>query len=96
MSSGPPIPVVYVTAPRCGFCERGQAVLAELGEQFPLQVREIMLDSREGRELAARWRVPYPPLVLIDGRLAAYGRLSTKRLAKLLAARTADTLEVGQ
>jgi thiol-disulfide isomerase/thioredoxin len=85
MSSAEPIAVTYVTAPRCGFCERGREVLADLADILPLEVREVTLDSPEGRALAARWRVPYPPLLLVDGQLLGYGRLSAKRLRRLLA-----------
>jgi hypothetical protein len=84
MTARQPIPLTYVTAPRCGFCTHGRGVLAGLAEEFPLTVREVALDSPEGRAVAARWRVPYPPIVLVDGRLAGYGRLSTKRLRRLL------------
>jgi thioredoxin-like negative regulator of GroEL len=70
------IDVVYVTAPRCHFCERGRDVLADLADRYPRQVREVVLTSDEGREIAARWRVPYPPVLLVDGQLAGYGRLS--------------------
>jgi thiol-disulfide isomerase/thioredoxin len=77
---------LYVTAPRCHFCEGGRAVLAELAERFPLEVREVDLASEEGRAVAARWRVPYPPILLVDGRLVGFGRLSLRRLARDLEA----------
>jgi thiol-disulfide isomerase/thioredoxin len=76
------IDVVYVTAERCHFCDRGRTVLAELAQRYPLRIREVALTSEEGRELAARWRVPYPPIVLIGGRLTGYGRLSAKALER--------------
>jgi thiol-disulfide isomerase/thioredoxin len=82
------IDVVYVTAPRCHFCERGRTVLADLADRYPLQVREVALTSEEGREIAARSRVPYPPVVLVDGHLAGYGRLSARGLDRFLADRT--------
>ena len=84
MTASEAIPLTYVTAPRCGFCELGRGVLADLAGEFPLAMREIALNSPEGREAATRWRVPYPPIVLVDGRLAGYGRLSAKRLRRVL------------
>jgi hypothetical protein len=74
--------VVYVTAERCHFCDRGRAVLAERASRHPLLVRVVALTSDEGRALAARWRVPYPPIVLVQGKLAGYGRLSSKALER--------------
>lgn len=81
------IDIVYVTAERCHFCEQGRAVLDELALRYPLRVREVALTSAEGRSLAGRWRVPYPPILLVDGDLAGYGRLSARGLDRVLAAR---------
>jgi thiol-disulfide isomerase/thioredoxin len=83
------IDVVYVTAPRCHFCERGRTVLAELADRYPLRVREVALTSEEGRAVAARWRVPYPPILLVDGHVAGYGRLCARAVDRLLAVRAA-------
>jgi hypothetical protein len=83
----PPLQVTYVTAPRCHFCERGRAILADLADHLPLAVREVELDSGEGRRIAARCRVPYPPVVLVDGELVGFGRLSVRRLTAELGAR---------
>lgn len=88
------IDVVYVTAARCHFCERGRSVLADIAGRYPLQVREVALTSEEGRVIAARWRAPYPPIVLVDGHLAGYGRLSARALERLLADRTGLRAEV--
>jgi glutaredoxin len=81
--------VTYVTAPACHYCDHGRAVLAELAERVPLEVREVSLDSEEGRQLLAVHRFAFPPAVIVDGRLIAHGRLSARRLARLL------PLEVG-
>jgi hypothetical protein len=81
--------VTYVTAERCHFCERGRDVLAELGARFPLVVREVDLASEDGRAIAARWQVPYPPILLVEGTLAGYGRLCARRLLRDLAIRFA-------
>ena len=93
MSTGRAVAVTYVTAPRCGFCDRGRDVLDDLAQDFPLALREVALDSPEGRALAARWRVPYPPIVLVGERLAGYGRLSARRLRQLLAEHVAAGAE---
>jgi hypothetical protein len=89
------IDVVYITAERCHFCERGRTVLVELAARYPLRIREVALTSEEGRAVAARWRVPYPPVLLVDGDLAGYGRLCARALDRLLAARAAALTEAG-
>lgn len=84
-----PLDVVYVTAQRCHFCERGRVILAELATRYPLRVREVDLGAAEGRTAAERWMVPYPPIVIVDGELAGYGRLSARGLERFLAGRLA-------
>lgn len=78
------VQVVYVTAPSCHYCEHGRAVLTQLGERVPLDVREVTLDSPEGRQLLATHRFAFPPAIIVDGRLIAHGRLSMRRLARQL------------
>jgi thiol-disulfide isomerase/thioredoxin len=84
-----PLQITYVTAPRCHFCERGTTILADLVDRLPMAVREVDLDSDEGRRIAARWRVPYPPIVLVGDELVGFGRLSAKRLTAELTGRVA-------
>jgi hypothetical protein len=78
------VPVTYVTAPACHHCEHGRVVLTELAARVPMDVREVSLDSEEGRRLLATHRFAFPPAVIVDGRLVAHGRLSARRLARLL------------
>ena len=86
MSQPPPaaVQLTYVTAPACHYCDHGRDVLAEIAERVPLEVREVSLDSEEGRGLLAQHRFAFPPAVIVDGRLIAHGRLSARRLARLL------------
>jgi thiol-disulfide isomerase/thioredoxin len=79
-----PIRVTYVTAPDCHLCDHGRHVLAELSEHLPLEVVEVDLDSPEGRQLLATHRFAFPPAVIVDGTLIAHGRVSARRLARLL------------
>lgn len=76
--------LTYVTAPACRYCDHGRTVLAEIAERVPLEVCEVPLDSAEGRHLLAVHRFAFPPAVIVDGRLIAHGRLSARRLARLL------------
>lgn len=78
------VQITYVTAPACHYCDHGRGVLAEIAERVRLDVREVSLDSEEGRHLLAVHRFAFPPAVIVDGRLIAHGRLSPRRLARLL------------
>ncbi len=84
------IDLLFVTAPRCRHCAHGRDVLTALASDLPLRWREVELDSAEGREALARWRAPFPPLLILEGaeggnKLLGHGRLSRRRLARQLA-----------
>lgn len=78
------IEIVVVTSPACHLCEDALEALAELGRDFPIRVREIGMDTAEGRELVLTHRPAMPPAVLVDGALFSAGRLSRKKLRRLL------------
>lgn len=78
------ITVTYVTAPACHLCDHGRQVLDELATRIPMRIVEVDLDSDEGHRLLARHRFAFPPAVVVEGRLVAHGRLSARRLARLL------------
>lgn len=86
----PAIDVVLVTAPLCHFCEAAKGVLAELGQRYPLQVREVDLAEPEGIELLRRFRAPFPPILMIDGVFFGHGRISRRKLEATLAARPVE------
>lgn len=83
----PPLEAVFVTATACHLCRTGRDVLALVGERVPMSLREVGLTSPEGADIARRWRVPFPPILIVNGDLVAYGRLSRRRLERDLAAR---------
>ena len=78
--------VVLLTRDDCDLCERAKVTLERLGAEFPLDVREVSLDSGEGAELVRVANAPFPPVVFLDGRPFSYGRLSERRLRKALGA----------
>lgn len=80
--------VTLVTTAACHLCDHAHEVLRSLGRRHPLRVRTVELESPEGRALQARWRAPFPPLLILDGRLLGYGRLSERKLDRHLSART--------
>jgi hypothetical protein len=44
----------------------------------------VPLLSETGRDLVARHRVPFPPILLIEGAFFGFGRLSQRRLEQRL------------
>lgn len=84
MPATSPFVVTYVTAPACHLCDHGRQVLDELARRVPLEVTDVDLHSDQGRQLLATHRFAFPPAVIVDGRLIAHGRLSARRLARLL------------
>lgn len=78
------IKVVLVTAPRCHFCGDASRLLEDLGGLYSLTVREVKLEDDEGIAIATRFRVPFPPVILIDGTYFGHGRISRRKLTKTL------------
>ena len=79
-----PIEVVLVEAPACHLCEDAADALEEIGRQRPLSVRRVDIGSAEGRAIVRRCRAPMPPVVLVDGQLLGWGRLSRGKLRRRL------------
>jgi thiol-disulfide isomerase/thioredoxin len=89
-----PAEIVLVTAPGCHYCADAAHLLDEVGESTQLSVRTVPLSSDEGRALLVRHRIPYPPILLVDGSLFGYGRISKRRLVSYLAQRADADLAV--
>lgn len=83
------IEVLLVTAEACHFCDHAKQVLRRLAERYPLAVSEIAWTSEEGRRLAERDGVAFPPGIYLDGSFFGYGRLSSGKLQKWLGERRA-------
>jgi hypothetical protein len=73
-----------VAAPRCHFCDDAAELLEDLGARYLLTIREVALESDEGTAIAARFRVPFPPVLLINGDYFGHGRVSRRKLTKTL------------
>lgn len=78
--------VVLLTKEDCHFCEQAKVVLGRLQGEYELNVRELPLQSEEGRELAERSGALFPPVLFVNGEPFSYGRLSERKLRKALAA----------
>jgi predicted DsbA family dithiol-disulfide isomerase len=79
-----PIRILLVTSEGCHFCRHAEEILDGLRRRFPLEVERIDLAGPRGTEIARRWRVPFPPVLLIEGRYHAHGRLSERKLTRAL------------
>lgn len=77
--------VTLLTKEDCELCAQAKGVLERLQSDHGLSVREVALESEEGRRLALVSGAPFPPAVLLDGEPFSYGRLSERRLRKALA-----------
>ena len=74
------LPIILVAAPECHLCVHARTILADLGHQYLLDVSEIERDSPAGTSLLARFRPPFLPLLLVDGRPFGHGRISRRKL----------------
>jgi hypothetical protein len=88
------VDVVLVTSPGCHFCDDALRVLDDIGATTPLRVRTVAMTSDEGRSLVVRHRVPFPPILLVDGAFFGYGRISRRKLERHLSTRVDRALEV--
>jgi len=79
-----PARITLLSRDNCGFCDHAKQVLARVGAQYPLQVIEISLDSREGQAMATPAGVLFAPGVLVDDQPFSFGRLSERKLLRTL------------
>ncbi|GAA1636107.1 glutaredoxin [Georgenia ruanii] len=79
--------ITIVTTPVCHFQEEVRQTLDALARDYPLEVREVALDSREGHALVNAHRPAMMPLVLVDDVYLSEGPLARRSLEGLLLAR---------
>jgi glutaredoxin len=82
-----PVEVTLLTQASCSLCELAKGILARLGSEYPLSVTEVNLHTDLGQRLASDAGVLFAPGVLVDGRPFSYGRLSERKLRRLLDSR---------
>ncbi len=87
-SHGDAIWITLVTSDGCHFCHDAEDLLAGLARRFSLHIERIDLAGPEGADLARRLRVPFPPVLLIDGEYFGHGRISDRKLTRALEAKT--------
>jgi thiol-disulfide isomerase/thioredoxin len=79
-----PLEVLLLTRDHCSLCDHAKRVLERLASEYPLTVKVQDLTSPDGRALAERAGILFPPGVLLDGEPFSYGRLSERRLRREL------------
>jgi hypothetical protein len=79
-----PVEVLLLTQDHCSLCDHAKRVLERLATQYPLQLTTLDLATPEGRALAERGGILFPPGVLLDGQPFSYGRLSERKLRRAL------------
>ena len=80
------VEALVISTPDCRLCERARTILGRLAETYPLELRELGWDDPDAQSRLREDGVPFPPAVYLDGRLAAYGRLSEGAVRKRLEA----------
>jgi glutaredoxin len=76
--------ITILTQADCASCVEAKDLLSRLALEYLMQVREVGLDTDDGRKLAARHGVVFAPGILLEGDLFSYGRLSEKKLRRHL------------
>lgn len=86
---GSAVIVTLVHSQACHFCDDAERALAELAESRPLVIDRVDIRSDWGQVLMREYRPPMSPLVLVDGAFFGFGRLSRRKLVKVLDQRLA-------
>lgn len=76
--------VTIVTSSGCHLCELAKDVVNSVAGDHRLSVRIVDLMSPEGTRLATTHRMPFPPLILVNGQLHGHGRVSEKKLRRFV------------
>ena len=74
--------VTLLTKPDCEQCDRAKEILGRLATELAFTIETISLDTSNGQRLAQTAGVMFAPGILIDGRLATFGRPSERRLRR--------------
>ena len=91
-ASATPALVLLVTAPDCHFCAQAKEILAALGRTYALEVREVAHSAPEGQALALRHGILFPPGLLLDNTFVGFGRVSERKLRRLLEQRVQEAV----
>lgn len=84
-----PLRILLLTQDNCGFCDAAKAILDRLSAKYPLSISSLSLDSADGRDLAEKGGILFPPGIFFDGEAFSYGRPSEEKLRREIERRLA-------
>lgn len=90
VEGGRRVEAVLVSAPACHLCHEAAELLGSMSTRYPLRVVEVDSNSPKGRSLVNRLRVPFLPVVLLDGEYFGHGRISRRKLERHLTSLFSD------
>jgi glutaredoxin len=74
--------VLLLTQEQCGFCVQAKEMLGRLAVEYEISVSTLDLASPEGKVLAVRSGILFPPGIFLDGEPFSYGRPSERKLRR--------------
>jgi glutaredoxin len=83
------ISVLILTQQDCAFCDAAKTLMDRLSRKYPLSVATLPLDSTDGRALAEKGGILFPPGIFIDEEPFSYGRPSEGKLRREIERRLA-------
>lgn len=76
--------VTLLTQEACASCDDAKSILGRLADDHPIRIIEVDMATDEGRRLAERAGVLFPPGILFGDEPITYGRPSERRLRREL------------
>jgi len=83
-NTGTGVAFTLLTKQNCPLCDHAKEVLGRVGADFVSQTEIVWLEAPEGKNFVQVHDTPFPPVLLIDGKLHGFGRLSEKKLRREL------------
>jgi hypothetical protein len=68
----------------CAFCHDAEDIVDRLAREYDLSVERMDLDTPEGRGMAERGGVLFPPGIFFNEDSVCYGRPSERRLRRAI------------
>ena len=78
------VQVTVLTQANCDFCDQAKDLFTRLSTEYPLEVRELDLETDEGRRLAESGAMMFAPGIVFDGKPFSYGRPSERKIRREL------------
>lgn len=76
--------ITLIGQERCELCAHAHSILERLARHYPIELRLVDLATPEGRGLAERGGIMFPPGLFVGDKPFSYGRLSERRLRREL------------